>query len=136
MIQAQLKLIEDGSKNPMDYTHLLHACFQSEKYEMAYEWFEKSIALFPEEWTILVWGGDICEALGRYEEAFSYWDKVLELDRTYLDPLYSKAICYEKLEQKEKAYSCWCEIVDQLTKMGLEYEAEQARDNVKRLVDK
>ena len=134
VVDEQITLLENGCRDSMEYALLLLALCQQEKYEEAYIWFEKSIALFPEDWTILVHGGDICESLGRYEEAFRYWDKAIALDKTYPDPLYSKAFCYEKLGKKEQACKCWMEIENELRKIGLEYEAEEAKDNVKRLM--
>ena len=135
MIDEQLEVIERGSRNPMDYGHLLLACLETGKYELAYEWLEKSIALFPEDWMLLVYGGAICEQLGKIEEAFAYWNKALKVEEGYVDPLYAKAECHEKLGEKEKARECWEEIVKRLADMGLTYETERAKDAIKRLAE-
>ncbi len=52
---------------------------------------------------ILTVAGDICRALGRFDEAFSYWDKAYEMDSDHCSCLYSKAEAYEALGDREKA---------------------------------
>lgn len=52
---------------------------------------------------ILTVAGDICRALGRFDEAFSYWDRAFLADSSYCACLYSKADAYEALGETGKA---------------------------------
>ena len=82
---------------------------------------------------LYVWVGDICRKLQKYDEAFRCWDKALELNSMYLDAKYSKAFCYEELGDYQNAYLVWSEITDALDKEGLEYEAQDARNNMEKI---
>lgn len=53
--------------------------------------------------TILTVAGDICRALGRFDEAFSYWKRAFEMDSDHCACLYSRAEAYETLGDREKA---------------------------------
>ena len=94
------------------------------EYPQALEVVTKGIEHFPEKASLYVHAGDICRSLQRYEEAFAYWHKTLELDSSHLDAVYSMGFCYEELGQYEKAYSVWTELVRELDRRGLVIERE------------
>lgn len=50
------------------------------KYPKAYQLFEMSIQKFSDIALLYVYGGDTCKHLKKYEEAFQYWQKALELN--------------------------------------------------------
>ena len=79
---------------------------------------------FPNQVGLMVHAGDICRMLGRYDEAFGWWDRALELDRTYLDAAYSKGLCCEELGCWEEAYRVWTELVRELDHRGMVMERE------------
>ena len=99
-------------------------------YEQALDVVLRGIERFPEKASLYVHAGDICRALKRYEEAFFYWNKTLELDHTHLDAMYSMGFCYEELEKYSEAHRIWTELVQQLECRGwiieAKYPAEQA----------
>ena len=92
--------------------------------ERALETALEGLIRFPDHVGLMVHAGDICRILRRYDEAFSWWDRALELDRTYLDAAYSKALCYEELGCWEEAYRIWTELVRELDRRGLVMERE------------
>ena len=49
--------------------------------------------------------GHILTLLGRYDEALEKLNRSLELDPTFENPLYSRALTYYKKGEKEKALS-------------------------------
>lgn len=71
----------------------------------------QSIAKFPEDSEHYCLAGDVCKELGRYEEAYSYWEKRHELDPTKLDCLYGIASCREERGEYDKAYEAYMRIV-------------------------
>jgi tetratricopeptide (TPR) repeat protein len=78
-------------------------------------------------------GGDICEHLGKYDEAFALWDKAGELGTYFWDELYSKSFCYEKLGQYEKALEIRREISENLRANGYDVEAEMNENWMQRI---
>lgn len=79
---------------------------------------------FPNHVSLMIHAGDICRMLQRYDEAFDWWDRALELDRTYLDAAYSKGFCYEELGCWAEAHRVWTELVRELDRRGMVMERE------------
>lgn len=123
-IKEQLENIEKCSSDVNEWCLLLAAYMFANKYEEAYEKFKHAISVFPNEWELYIHGGDICKKLKKYDKAFEYWNKAEELGTAFMDGKYSKAFCYEELEQYEKAYYIWCEIAEELKLKGYDIEAE------------
>lgn len=123
-IETQTKNLKKDFENPMQWVLLVEAYQHAGQKENAYECVLKSIKRFPNEATLYVYAGDLCKSLKKYEEAFEYWDKALELDKTFLDVKYSKGFCYEEMGEYEKAYEMWIEIVKDLDEKGFQYEKE------------
>lgn len=97
----------------------------------------KGMERFPDKASLYIHAGDICRSLRRYDEAFAYWHKALELDSTFLDAVYSMGFCYEELGQYSKAYKVWVELVRELDCRGLvierEYPAQMAENCLKKM---
>ena len=123
-IDEALAKVIGGSENAEDWICLIAAYRYHGEEERAYEWFLKAIEKFPEKAALYVYGGDACKKLGRYEEAFSHWDKALQIDPSFHDAKYSKGFCYEELGEFQKAYDIWCEITEELKTAGYEIEAK------------
>lgn len=79
---------------------------------------------FADNVSLHIYAGDACRELKRYEEAFRYWHRARELDRTYLDADFSMAFCYEELGQYEQAFCMWTDLHQELIRRGLTVEAE------------
>lgn len=82
----------------------------------------EGIGRFPNKAALYIYAGDSCQALKKYDEAFSHWQKALELDSSYLDGAYSMGFCYEELGQYDKAYKVWTELAKELDRRGLTIE--------------
>ena len=94
------------------------------QYKVAYDYVINAIKRFSDEALIYAHAGDICRQLEKYEEAFTYWNKSLELDNTFLDSKYAMGFCYEALGQYDKAYGIWKELAAILEKRGLKKDME------------
>lgn len=109
----------------------------AEEYAQAMDVVAKGIERFPEKAALYVNAGDICRSLKRYDEAFSYWRKALELDTSFLDAAFSMGFCYEELEQYQNAHRVWTELVRELDRRGLvierEYPARMAENCAKKM---
>lgn len=97
----------------------------------------KGIERFPDKASLYIHAGDICRSLKRYDEAFAFWRKALEMDSTHLDAGYSMGFCYEELGQYDQAYKVWTELIRELDRRGLvierEYPAQMADKCLKRI---
>lgn len=109
------------------------------EYEQAMEVASKGMERFPEKASLYIHAGDICRSLRRYEDAFAYWNKALELDISFLDAMYSMGFCYEELERYQEAHDIWTELVRELDRRGLvierEYPARMAEQCLKRMTE-
>ena len=130
------------ASNPADYRRWLLCTAAYEfagAYEQALEVAVKGMERFPEKASLYIHAGDICRSLRRYEEAFVYWNKALELDSSYLDAMYSMGFCYEELGQYQQAHDVWTELVRELDRRGLvierEYPARMAESCLKRMTE-
>ncbi len=135
-ITSQLEIIRNNPNDASEWGLLLAAFMFAKRYEEAYQYFLKAIALFPEEWELYIHGGDICERLKRYDEAFTCWDKAEALGTDFLDGKYSKAECLEYLGEYEKAYKIWQEIAEDLLKKGYDIEAHMPKQHAKACLEK
>jgi tetratricopeptide (TPR) repeat protein len=77
--------------------------FNQGKYEEAIAYFDKVLALDPNDRDMLYYKGISLEGLGKHEEAIAYFDKVLALDQNDTDTLTYKGISLESLGKHEEA---------------------------------
>ncbi|MGN0457846.1 MAG: helix-turn-helix domain-containing protein [Eubacterium sp.] len=128
--------IEKHSSDVNEWCLMLAAYIFANRYEEAYKEFKYAISIFPNEWELYIHGGDICKKLKKYDEAFEHWDKAEELGTTFMDGKYSKAFCYQELEQYENAYNVWCEIAEELKLKGYDIEAEMPKKQAELCLEK
>ena len=86
------------------------------------------MARFPDKAILYCCAGDIAKTLKRYDDAFAYWRKTLELDPDIHTAAYAMGFCYEELGQFDKAYRVWCDITKELDRRGLTIERKYTAD--------
>lgn len=126
VLSRQKELAEQNPDSSLNWEHLVELYLYAHQYEEAYNYFQKAIKKFPNSWVLYIFGGDICAALKKYEEAFQYWDKADEIGTAFYDELYCKAICYNNMGEYEKAISLYLEIAQKLRSDHYDEEAEMA----------
>lgn len=131
-IDAFLPLVEAGSSNLDEWICLIHAYQESGQLNAAWHWAQKAETSFPENAMLHIYYGDLCKAMGRYEEAFFHWRRAKEMEPTWMDSWYSMAFCYEELEEYDKAVQAWNAIADDLASRGFEPEVIWPRENARR----
>lgn len=108
--------------------------------ERALELALEGVTRFPDKAALHIYAGDICRALKRYDEAFPHWQRALELDRSYLDAVYSMGFCHEELGNFKEAYRVWVELTKELDRRGLtierKYPAELAENCLNRIKER
>lgn len=120
--------------DPQEWLFLIEAYILAGNHEEAYAVFRNAIKKFPDNWTLYIHGGDICQALKKYDEAFQYWDKAGELGTDFYDEYYCKASGYADLGDYEKAYHIYMELADKLRRDNYDVEAEMAEDEAKEIM--
>lgn len=123
-IAVQSAALERDAGNPEQWILLIAAYYYANRYEKAYELVLEAIKSFPDEDCVYIYAGNICRALEKYDEAFAYWNKALEIDNTFLDAKYSIGFCYEEIGEYDKAYQTWKELAEELDRRGLTVEKE------------
>ena len=135
-IEEQRKAIREDSDNAEEYICLVAALFNAKQYEEGYHATKNAIEKFPKEAILYGFAGDACRELKRYDEAFSYWEKHLELDSTWLDSYFSMGFCYEEIGEYQKAYETWKTVSEILAQRGLVIEAEWPKEMAEKCLRK
>ena len=98
-----------------------------QQYGEAEKLMNSALERFPEDPCLYVFCGDVYAGLKRYEEAFCYWKKALELDDSFVDALYSMGFCYEEMGEYEKAFRLWEQLAQRMDQNGFDIEANYPR---------
>ena len=129
VIEELRRKAEANPQSPRDADHLLEALIWGERFDESYDRFKAAAEKFPNDWEILIHGGEICGHLEKYDEALACFDKAGEIGTFFCDELYCKAQLYEKLGKLDEARSEYLRIADTLRKRGYDIEAEMAERN-------
>ncbi len=122
-IDEFLPAVEAESADINEWICLIQALSFAERNEEALRWAREAEERFPESTSLHIYSGDLCKALGQYDEAFAHWRRARELEPEWMDAAYSMGFCYEELGQYDKAYEMWTEIASLLAQRG--YDPEQ-----------
>lgn len=131
-LEKQRAALAERPDEPWEHILMLNALCNAKQYEEAYRLFLSAAERHPGVSELYVYGGDICKALGRLEEAFSWLDKGLALDPELCDVKYAKAHWYEELGDWADAIEVWTSLVSDMEKRGLTFEAEEPRRNAEK----
>lgn len=131
-IQEFFAAVSAGSRDINEWVCLIYAYQFAGQDQTAWEWIQRAEQIFPENPMLCCCAGGACEAMGRYDEAFAYWDKTLELDPSFTDAMYAKAECYEQLGDYQKAYGVWTVLADDLERRGFDSEQILPRQMAKK----
>ena len=135
-IREFLPLAEAGSDEVQEWICLIQAYLFEKDYETAWKWVQKAEAKFPESATLCVYAGDLLRNMRRYDEAFAYWKRALEMEPQWYDAAYSMGFCYEELGEYEKAYEVWMQIANGLEQRGFEAEVKLPRSLAQKCLEK
>lgn len=106
------------------------------RFEEAEQLMVSALERFPADPCLCVFCGDVYAGLKRYEEAFRYWQKALELDESFVDALYSMGFCHEEMGDYEKALRLWENLAARLEAKGFDLEANYPRKLAKSCAEK
>lgn len=129
VIAKQKELCKQSPKDAGEWMLLIEAYIYDKNYEEAYQVFRHAIEMFPDDWSLYIHGGDICKALKKYDEAFTYWNKAGELGTDYFDEYYCMAYCYEDMGEYEKSYQTFMKLAQLLRQANYDVEADMAEED-------
>ena len=115
--------------------NLLIALSYAEKTEEAYEVFSAAKEKFRDNWHIFIHGGEICEKLGRYDEAVTCFKTAGEIGTYFCDDLDCLANLYKKTGDYEKASECYLKMADIYNSRGFDVEAGRMKQFAKEAVE-
>ena len=135
-IEEQLQAVKDEPENAGELVCLVCAYCGTKQYEECYKVVKDAIAKYPKNPRFYGYAGEACEGLEKYDEAFTYWERHLELQSRWLESLVSIAFCREKLGEYDKAYEAWMRLVNILLEKGSDVSANWPREQAKRCKEK
>lgn len=135
-IAAFLPAVESGSTKLDEWICLIHAYQENGQLDAAWHWAQKAETSFPENAMLHIYCGDLCKAMGRFDEAFNHWHRAKQMEPTWMDSWYAIAFCYEELEDYDHAVQAWDAIADDLAHRGFEAEVIWPREYAQRCREK
>lgn len=135
-IDEFLSLVNAGSDQLQEWLCLIQAYSFGQDYETALAWIRKAESSFPENAMLHIYAGDLLRLLKRYDEAFAYWKRALEMEPDYLAAAFSMASCYEELGNYEKACTVYEQITDNLERRGFDAEVHLPRTLARKCKEK
>ena len=126
-IDEFLPLVNAGSGDLEEWICLIQAYSFGQDHAAAWEWLQKAEAKFPESATLHIYAGNLLQSMKRYDEAFSHWQRALEMEPQWCDAAYAMAACYEELGDYANACAVYTQIADDLEKRGFDAEVNLPR---------
>ena len=128
--------VKQAPEDSIQTDNLLVALLYADKPEEAYGIFMAAKEKFRDNWHLFIHGGDICEKLGRYDEAVGYYKTAGEIGTYFCDDLDCLALLYKKTGEYEKASECYLQMAEIYFSRGYDVEAEQMKRNAKEALEK
>jgi tetratricopeptide (TPR) repeat protein len=129
-IEKYKGLIQEFPGDTEMYVALALSYKLAHQYDEAWEVIQAGLKLDNKKFSLLSYAGDVCKALGKYDDALKYWDMAGE---EFIDCLYSKALLCTELGQKDNAIKTWERVIAWLEEKGFIYEAEWAKKELSKL---
>ena len=107
--------------------NLLIALICAGKTEEAYEIFLSVKEKFRDNWHLFIHGGEICEKLGKFDEAEAYFKTAGEIGTCFCDELDCLANLYKKTGRYEKACGCYLKMAEIYGARGYDVETERMK---------
>ena len=119
--------VKNAPNDSIQTDNLLIALLYADKNEEAYAVFLSAKDQFRDNWHLFIHGGEICEKLGRYDEAVGYYKVAGEIGTYFCDDLDCLANLYHKTGEYEKACACYLKMAEIYASRGFDVEAERMK---------
>lgn len=135
MVEQQKQEQAECPEQADSWVLLVVADMYAQHYEEAYDLVQQAMERFPEEWELTIHACNIARHLGKYPEAIRYADRAIAMRPAYVDGMYEKSWCYEKMGKHREAGRLCLEIAEALKRDGFEVEAETEFRNARKLLE-
>ncbi len=123
---------EEKPDDPLSWLFCIAAHYHAKEADLAYGIVLEALQRFPEDALLHTYAGDVCKALGYYEEAFRFWRKAQALNGSAFDAAYAMAFCYEELGQYREALAVWSALQQTLIGRGYTQESKLPAERARR----
>ncbi len=135
MVEQQKQELAECPEQADSWVLLVVADMYAQHYEEAYDLVQQAMERFPEEWELTIYACNIARHLEKYPEAIRYADRAIAMRPAYVDGMYEKSWCYEKMGKHREAGRLCLEIAEALKRDGFEVEAETEFRNARKLLE-
>lgn len=135
MVEQQKQELAECPEQADSWVLLVVAEMYAQHYEEAYDLVQQAMERFPEEWELTIHACNIARHLEKYPEAIRYADRAIAMRPAYVDGMYEKSWCYEKIGKHREAGRLCLEIAEALKRDGFEVEAETEFRNARKLLE-
>ena len=135
MVEQQKQELAECPEQADSWVLLVVAEMYAQHYEEAYDLVQQAMERFPEEWELTIHACNIARQLEKYPEAIRYADRAIAMRPAYVDGMYEKSWCYEKMGKHREAGRLCLEIAEALKRDGFEVEAETEFRNARKLLE-
>lgn len=132
-VERYLAILESEPDNPMNYASLIAAYKSAGDMESAYLTAKKGLHIFPDNATILVYAGDTCKFLEKFDEAVTYWDKAFDINPEMIDTRFSMVFYLMEQGKNEEAENVWEQIIKWNEQRGFEIENKWVKRELNKL---
>lgn len=133
-VKRHIELLEKEPNNPMNYSSLIVAYNCANNFEKAFAIAEKGLNLFPNDVILLVYAGDNCKQLGKFDKAVEYWNKAFKIDPEIMDTRYSLAFFLIEQGKKDEAIAILEQIIDWNNQKGFSIENKWVKSKLNKLM--
>lgn len=119
--------VRNAPNDSIQTDNLLIALSYAGKTQEAYEIFLSAKEKFRDNWHLFIHGGELCEELGKYDEAEDYFKTAGEIGTYFCDELDCLANLYKKTGEYEKSAACYLKMAETYSSRGFDVEAERMR---------
>lgn len=135
MVEQQKQELAECPEQADSWVLLVVADMYAQHYEEAYDLVQQAMERFPEEWELTIHACNIARHLEKYPEAIRYADRAIAMRPAYVDGMYEKSWCYEKMGKHREAGRLCLEIAEALKRDGFEVEAGTEFRNARKLLE-
>lgn len=135
MVEQQKQELAECPEQADFWVLLVVADMYAQHYEEAYDLVQQAMERFPKEWEMTIHACNIARHLEKYPEAIRYADRAIAMRPAYVDGMYEKSWCYEKMGKHREAGRLCLEIAEALKRDGFEVEAETEFRNARKLLE-
>ena len=131
-LEEERARFDAAPEDPENRLALTAALYWTGRYEEVLELCAAARGDEPLAGMFALYAGDACRKLGRFDQAFSHWERAAKLTPDAADPLFSMAFCLHVQGKYGEEAAAWERVIDWLAGRGYVHELTGPRDALKK----